>query len=130
MPPFYKRRRFKCLTDQYLPPYLYFWYFCFVFVTIQIFVEAEIYNEQHTENKRDLQGVFSYSCSYHWKGARVGGLQTSYVFPLKVTIFYNSVIWFHPGGDPGLVPPWSGKEQAVLFTEGCLSLFLFWFTVF
>lgn len=70
-------RRFKCLTDQYLPPYL----FSGIFSQQQN--PIEVHNEQQIEEKEWPTGIIALFLFLAVNGVGMGGLQTSHFFPWK-----------------------------------------------
>lgn len=87
-------RRFKCLTDQYLPP-------CHFSGIIIILCNGNLC-EGRRKSRRDRTAipdffflwVFCFVFRASWDCMR--RLKTS--LPLKAQTFWDSVVWFHPGG--------------------------------
>lgn len=74
-----------------------------------------------------LQLFLFLSLEWGWCG-RAANLS---FLPLKVKTFWDSVVWFHPGGDTsGRSHPGLRKNKVFLFTEGCLSFSIFFVLVY
>lgn len=98
-------RCFKCLTDQYLPPYLFSGIFC----------NNKTYSEQQIDKRP--RGVLQTIPCRRDRPANIGFL------PLKVRTFWVSVVWFHPGGEKsGRSRPALRTNQVFLFTEVSLTV--------
>lgn len=76
---------------------------------------------------RDYTNIPVVSTGWGWHG-RAANLS---LLPLKVKTFWDSVVWFHPGGyKSGWSHPDLRKNKVFLFTVFFFSFFLLEFIVF
>lgn len=82
----------------------------------------EVYMSNRLRKKKDLQGLYSYSCFSTERGWCGRAANLSFL-SLKVKTFWDPLVWFHPGGDKsGWSHPGLGKKSVLVYFLSFLLL--------